>query len=78
MDGHGEPRPTIEGRRRRDRGRVRLAADEHQPSAAVTTAGAPEKCERDFALTVLFSIVLYGFTARSALRLLDRRMGRDE
>jgi len=27
---------------------------------------------------VLFSIVLYGFTARSALRLLDRRMGRDE
>jgi NhaP-type Na+/H+ or K+/H+ antiporter len=30
------------------------------------------------ALTVLFSIVLYGVTARPALRLLDRAMGRDE
>lgn len=30
------------------------------------------------ALTVLFSIVLYGITARPALRLLDRAMGRDE
>lgn len=30
------------------------------------------------ALTVLFSIVLYGITARPALRLLDRSMGRDE
>ena len=29
-------------------------------------------------LTVLFSIVLYGVTARPALRLLDRAMGRDE
>ena len=30
------------------------------------------------ALTVLFSIVLYGVTARPVLRLLDRAMGRDE
>jgi NhaP-type Na+/H+ or K+/H+ antiporter len=30
------------------------------------------------ALTVLFSIALYGVTARSALELLDRAMGRDE
>ena len=30
------------------------------------------------ALVVLFSIVLYGVTARPALRLLDRAMGRDE
>jgi NhaP-type Na+/H+ or K+/H+ antiporter len=30
------------------------------------------------ALTVLFSIALYGVTARPALELLDRAMGRDE
>jgi NhaP-type Na+/H+ or K+/H+ antiporter len=30
------------------------------------------------ALVVLFSIVLYGVTARPALRLLDRAMGRKE
>lgn len=47
-------------------------------AVSIGTLGNPGRLWPVTALVVLFSVVLYGVTARPALALLDREMGRDE